>query len=266
MIANNGNIGIRPTNCTSDTSVTLTATISYGGASDAKDLAVTVKKYTPDENIEMDKNALTITYGTADATCNPQVETCVTKDVTLPTTGTYCSSVSWATSDSFHMNATGAVKKGYKLCSVEPGPFGYSAVTMTATISRTGGVSQQKTFSPRVYRTGCITISDGTLVLTKSVDGGMNFVAVAWINATASDAATLNYAINWSTNPNFSTTAEVIANRLLFTQGNTTSPQMTTPLGNSTYYFNVLVYVATESTGAGTYMYPFTKQGPLVVP
>lgn len=77
-----------------DASVTLTATISVGEASDTKPFIITVKaKMTDAQAVAAAKAALAIGYQPGDG---PDT---VTQNLTLPTTGLYGTTVSWASSD-----------------------------------------------------------------------------------------------------------------------------------------------------------------------
>jgi hypothetical protein len=106
---------------TEDTSVTLTATITVGMASDTKAFAVIVNPQLTDaQAVAAAKSALAIGYAPGDAA------TSVTQNLTLALTGSYGSTVSWSSSDAPVVSNGGIVFQPVT---------GDLPVTLTATIS-----------------------------------------------------------------------------------------------------------------------------------
>ncbi len=114
-----------------DASVTMTATIAVDSVSDVKAFPLTVKaKMTDAQAVAAAKAALSITYATGDSASS------VTKDLTLPSSGLYSSSISWVSNDASVVSNTGNLTQ----------PLTQDAsVTMTATIT-VGPASDTKDF------------------------------------------------------------------------------------------------------------------------
>ena len=152
----------RPAAGNGDASVTLTATISKGTASDVKVFALTVKNSTIPAGTDAQivasvKGALTITYSGTDNAGS------VTSNVVLPTSGSNGSSISWTTSNSSRISSSGVVSR-------PAAGNGDAVVTLTATISK-GTASDVKVFTLSVkVGTGGGTGTDGTMT---DIDGNV---------------------------------------------------------------------------------------------
>ena len=138
-IVNNGSV-TRPAFGSGDATVTLTATITKGSESDTKVFTLTVKEtpQTDAEAVAEDKTNLVVTYGTGDSAGN------VTQDVTLPTSGSNGTTISWSSSNTSYIANNGPVTRPLYA-------DGNQTVTLTATITK-GGESDTKTFSLTVIK------------------------------------------------------------------------------------------------------------------
>jgi|GEM_PF-3149299 len=138
-IVNNGSV-TRPAFGSGDATVTLTATITKGSESDTKVFTLTVKEtpQTDAEAVAEDKTNLVVTYGTGDSAGN------VTQDVTLPTSGSNGTTISWSSSNTSYIANNGSVTRPLYA-------DGNQTVTLTATITK-GGESDTKTFSLTVIK------------------------------------------------------------------------------------------------------------------
>ena len=116
-------------------SVTLVATISKGSANDVKIFTLTVLQVTltDAEAVAADKSAVQIVFATGDTA------TAVTADLTLSTSGTNGSAISWSSTNTAVVSTAGVVVR----------PAATTTVTLTATITK-GSVSDTKTFSVTV--------------------------------------------------------------------------------------------------------------------
>ena len=141
---------IRPPIGSGDATVTLTATVSKGTASDVKVFTLIVKELNEDaQAVAADKSALVIIYATGDNNSS------VTKNVGLSTGGASGSNISWATNNSNRISTTGVVNRPDSI-------NGDTAVTLTATISK-GTASDVKVFVLTVKAKGIIvagTVTD----------------------------------------------------------------------------------------------------------
>jgi hypothetical protein len=140
----------RPDNGNGDAHVTLTATISKGSESDTKELSITVKEtpLTDAGAVALDKGALNITYGGSDAINN------VTEDMTLPTSGSNGTTISWSSGDTSAVTNDGTV--------IRP-TYGNGDVNvkLTATISK-GQASDTKEFN--------VTVKEGQNYAIEKID------------------------------------------------------------------------------------------------
>src|SRR5690606_20047473 len=125
----------RPTNATGDQTVTLTATITKGDESETKVFTVVVKAlpYSDADAVADAKAELEISYEDGDSSLS------VTKNLTLPLTGTSDTTISWATSDSELVGTDGTVTRPSR-------STGDQTVTLTATITK-GVETETKTFT-----------------------------------------------------------------------------------------------------------------------
>ncbi|WP_248928822.1 immunoglobulin-like domain-containing protein [Paenibacillus hamazuiensis] len=130
VISADGKTVVRPAAGSSDATVTLTATITYGNVSATKTFELTVKAlWTDAQRVALDKEALAIDFGGADAAGS------VTQPLdTLPTQGAYGSAITWASSSPAVISADGKTV-------VRPAAgSGDATVTLTAYIAYNGTV------------------------------------------------------------------------------------------------------------------------------
>jgi len=165
VIAINGTVS-RPTFTAGDAAVTVTATITKaGGLNDTRVFTLTVIKgpQTATEAIAADKAALVITYAGSDSSSN------VTQNFTVSVAGSSATTISWSSNN-------GAVAiAGADATVTRPIGINHSTVTLTATISKTGGVSETKDFTITVKRniTGTTALrvygQDGSFTTVKTL-------------------------------------------------------------------------------------------------
>jgi len=139
VIAADGTV-TRPAFGSDSVVVTLTATISKGDFSETKDFTVTVlpAQQTDEASVAEDKANLKITFGGTDTADS------VTQNLTLPTSGSNGTTISWNSTDSNRVSTTGKVTRpAYADSDVK--------VTLTATISK-GVVSDTGTFDLTVKK------------------------------------------------------------------------------------------------------------------
>ena len=128
-VVTNAGVVTRPS--VGDASVTLTATVTVGSASDTKTFPITVKAQMTDaQAVAAAKAALAVGYASGDSAAS------VTQNLTLATTGIDNSTIAWASSDSSVVSNAGAVTRASE---------GDASVTLTATIT-VGSASDTKTF------------------------------------------------------------------------------------------------------------------------
>ncbi len=130
-----GGVVTRPTFGLGDATVTLTATITKGSASDTKDFIITVKQTPPTdtEAVAADTTSLVIGYSGLDSAGS------VTQNVTLPTSGSSGTTITWVTSNSSVVSIDGTVTR-------PSDGSGDITVILTATITK-GIVSDTKDFT-----------------------------------------------------------------------------------------------------------------------
>jgi hypothetical protein len=138
VVSNSGAV-TRPVYGSGDATVTLTATIKKGAAEDSVVFTLIVKEMPPmmtdEEIVAADKTALT--WDSIKGANSAQGST--TSNLTLPTTGTNGSTITWASSAPAIISATGAVTRPTYSA-------GNQTVTLTATIT-SGDVSETVTFT-----------------------------------------------------------------------------------------------------------------------
>ncbi|TXK70855.1 hypothetical protein FU659_33280 [Paenibacillus sp. N3.4] len=141
VVAADGTV-TRPAYLAGDATVTLTATLTKDGVTKTKEFVVKVikKAITDSESVAADKAALGIVYTGADVAAR------VTQNLTLPTVGTYGTTITWVSNNSaVEVNAaTGKVTRPLKTASNE-------VVTLTATIT-INGVQSTKVFEVNVLK------------------------------------------------------------------------------------------------------------------
>src|SRR5690606_33840325 len=138
VIDEEGNV-TRPAYTNGDKTVTLTATIIKDGVEIKKTFTVTVTKLpvSDTESVTFDRNSLSIAYYGGDN------EQRVTNHITLPTTGSYGTTISWESSDSSLISSNGSVTRPAD---------GNKTVTLTATIKK-GNATETMTFQLTVIST-----------------------------------------------------------------------------------------------------------------
>ncbi len=105
VVSDNGQTVNRPSYSTGDVTVTLTATIAKGSASDTKNFSLTVKALPMNdaEAVAEDKAAVTIGFNGTDTASG------VTRDIVLPTAGARGSAIYWSSSHPLIINSAGRV-------------------------------------------------------------------------------------------------------------------------------------------------------------
>jgi len=132
------NIGkvVRPEATAADVQVTLIATLSLEGKTETKQFSLLVSKQVA--KVTLDKTELTIGYQTGDS------ESSVTQNLSLPTTGSNGSLISWLSSNTSVISNAGLVTR----------PIANSTnpqISLTATLSHSGLI-ETKTFTITVLR------------------------------------------------------------------------------------------------------------------
>ncbi|RXT04584.1 hypothetical protein EIZ39_20435 [Ammoniphilus sp. CFH 90114] len=139
VIAADGTIS-RPAYSAGDATVTLTATIAKGAATETKTFVVKVLKQsqTDAEAVANAKGALAVGYTAGDSASG------VTQDLTLATMGADGTTITWSSNKPSVITATGKVNRPVKTSSDE-------MVTLTATI-RKGAATETKVFTVKVLK------------------------------------------------------------------------------------------------------------------
>ena len=116
VINGNGKVN-RPTNGSGSSTVSLTATIAYGSASDTKTFTITVLPWTDEEEAQYDIDNLT--WDTIKGTNTVKTE--VLYDLVLPSKGVRNSDITWISSNTDVIKTDGTVTRpAYKLGDVYP--------------------------------------------------------------------------------------------------------------------------------------------------
>lgn len=135
VISHDGKTVTRPAAGQSDTSVTLTATITYGTASVTKSFTVAVKPlFTDAQRVAADKAALAVGFGGTDTASS------VTRGLTLPVVGANGSTVQWVSSN------TAVISNDGRTVNRPAAGTGDATVSFTAIIT-SGSVSDVKVFT-----------------------------------------------------------------------------------------------------------------------
>ncbi|WP_308637869.1 immunoglobulin-like domain-containing protein [Paenibacillus silvisoli] len=188
----------RPVYGAGNATVTLTATITKGTASETKTFTLTVPELvqTDAEAVSTAKSTLVITYGGSDSA------TSVTQALTLPTTGLNGTTISWSSDAPSTISTTGAVTRpAYGA--------GNATVTLTATITK-GTASETKTFTltvPELVQTDAEAVSAAKSTLAITYGGtdsatsvtqavtlptiGLNGTTISWSSDTPATITTL---------------------------------------------------------------------------
>ncbi|MBN2434991.1 MAG: hypothetical protein JXK07_06960 [Spirochaetes bacterium] len=185
----------RPANEDGDKVVTLTATITKGSESVTKVFTLTVIKQPAGDTdaVTEDKANLSIIYGAGDSAGN------VTQNVTLPTSGSNGTAISWSSSNTSYIANNGSVTRPLYA-------EGNQTVTLTATITK-GGESDTRNFTftvkhlPSLTPDGEDSVSPDTnivIVFPDSFDGTTKGTATFASPAVAFTDG-VNAAITFST-------------------------------------------------------------------
>jgi len=135
IISHDGKTVNRPAAGQGDTSVTLTATITYGTASVTKSFTVSVKPlFTDAQRVAADKAALAVGF------TSPDTAVSVTRALTLPVVGANGSTIQW------HSSNTSVVSNDGRTVNRPAVGAGDAPVTLTAVIT-SGSVSDVKVFT-----------------------------------------------------------------------------------------------------------------------
>ena len=176
------NAGVVTQPVSQDASVTMTATITVGTASDTKPFPITVKAQTTDaQAVAAEKTALAIRYALGDSALS------VTQNLTLSTSGVDATTVAWVSSDSSISN-TGVVTRPLT---------GSTEVSLTATITR-GTASDTKVFNlvvkPQLTDTQAVAAAKAGLAITyASGDSASSVTQNLTLPATGLDNSTITW-------------------------------------------------------------------------
>jgi hypothetical protein len=189
-ISNSG-VVVKPSG--SNASVTLTATISKGAASDTKEFNAIVLQNADTSNVATDKAALSVGLGS-----NPDLED-VTTNLTLSTSGSNGTSISWQSSSTGVVSNSGVVSRPSE---------SNASVTLTATISK-GAASDTKEFNLTVLflvdtSAADVATDKAALSIGLGLNSGLSNVVGHLIFATSGSNGT---TISWETN-NVAVTSE----------------------------------------------------------
>ena len=184
---------------TQDATVTLTATISAGTASDTKAFPITVKaKMTDAQAVAAAKAALAIAYASGDSASS------VTQNLTLPATGIDGSTNAWASSNAAVVTNAGVVSRPVT---------GDAGVTITATIT-VGSANDTKAFP--------ITVK-AQMTDAQAVAAAKAALAIGYASGDSASSVTQTLTlpatgIDGSTNAWVSSNAAVVTNAGVVTQ------------------------------------------------
>ena len=196
------NAGVVTQPLTQDASVTLTATITVGSASDTKAFPITVKAQMTDaQAVAAAKAALAIGYASGDSASS------VTQSLTLPATGIDGSTNAWVSSNPAVVTNGGVVTQ----------PLTQDAsVTMTATIT-VGSASDTKAFP--------ITVK-AQMTDAQAVAAAQAALAIGYANGDSASSVTQNLTLP-ATGIDGSTNAWVSSNPAVVTNGGVVTQPLT---------------------------------------
>lgn len=160
VISNSG-IVVRPDNGEPDSTVTLTATITKGDASDTKTFECVVKAWTNREEVELAHNALT--WESIKGTNSG--EQYIMSNLTLPTTGTNGTKITWESSAINTISIAGVVTRpSYSQ--------GNATVTLTAFITKNDDVASgmSKQFSGLIVIAKPVTNEEAVNLAVNAID------------------------------------------------------------------------------------------------
>ncbi|MFC3803698.1 immunoglobulin-like domain-containing protein [Cohnella sp. GCM10012308] len=210
-IANNGLV-TRPSYTIGDRTVTLTATIKKGSATDAKAFTVTVKALpeTDAEAVASAKTALAIGYVSGDSA------TSVTQDLTLPGAGASDTTITWSSDVLAAIANDGTV--------IRPSfTAGDRTVTLTATIKK-GSVTDTKPFTVTVKalpESDAEAVASAKTALEIGYASGDSATNVTQ-NLTLTAAGASNTTITWSSDALTAIANDGFVTRPSFTTGDRT--------------------------------------------
>ncbi|WP_139999673.1 immunoglobulin-like domain-containing protein [Paenibacillus paridis] len=130
----------RPAFLTGDTTVTLTAELTFNGESKTKEFVIKVIKesITAIESVEADTASLSVGFVPGDSAAS------VTQNISLPTTGANGTAITWTSTESTVIATNGTVNRPAKTANDV-------IVTLTATITK-DGEQETKTFTVNVMK------------------------------------------------------------------------------------------------------------------
>ena len=225
-VVSNGGVVSRP--LTQDASVTMTATITVGSASDTKLFPITVKaQMTEAQAVAAAKAALAITYASGDSASS------VTKNLTLPATGLDTSTITWVSNNSSVVSNSGVVTQ----------PLTQDAsVTMTATIT-VGSASDTKAFpitvKAQMTDAQAVAAAKAALAITYgSGDSASSVTKNLTLPATGIDSSTITWV---SDNTGVVSNAGVVTQPLTQDASVTMTATITVGLASDTKAFPITV-------------------------
>jgi hypothetical protein len=233
---------LRPSYTQGDATVTLTATISKGSATDTKTFTLKVVKLaqTNAEAVAEAKDAVTVGYAGSDSAAS------VTQNVTLNTSGTSGTTVAWSSDKVGVIAANGAV--------VRPSyTQGDATVTLTATISK-GGVTDTKTFTLKVVKltqTNAEAVAEAKAALEVGYLGSDSASSVTG-DVTLSQTGLNGTDVVWSSSSAGAITANGEVIRPSYTQGDATVTLTATinkggAIATKTFVLNVVKLAQTDA-------------------
>lgn len=259
LIANDGSLGSAPLD--SDKNVVLTAAISKGSDTIYKEFHVVVPKESdPETIIKKDMSLINISKLTQESTDN------ISKDLTLPKTGTYGSTITWKSSNTEYITDDGkVVKLGGKTSPevIMTASFSYGGKTLTKefkfnmainfeeglfTVYETNTIGNALTSNiTAVNGTGKIFASDGKIILDRTEGNGSGdatSVAIKPVFEGKEIAMSREFVLDVDiTIPNANTKFEIIPKDA---NGNRITTIYSGNEGGTKPYFT---YVTSDSTG-----------------
>lgn len=194
---------ISPDNYTGvDKTATLTATLTSGAVTTTKNFMITVLKLplTDLERVTFDKNALDLGN-----TSN------LTSSLTLPTSGSQGSTISWSSSDATVVSNTGVVTQPTYT-------IGSKTITLTATITK-GSVSETKSFSVTVL---ALDMSDAEAVTLAKTTLDLDDTSNVTSNLTLATTLANGVIVSWTSTDATTVSTTGIVTQPTYTMGNKT--------------------------------------------
>ncbi|MDB5052426.1 MAG: hypothetical protein JWM44_476 [Bacilli bacterium] len=193
-VLSNSGVVTRPANA--DVALALTATIRKGGVSDTLAFPLTVIQSDVGA-VAMSKTALAVGYSTGENS------TKVTKDVTLATTGTNGTTISWASSNTTVLSNSGIVARDDNADTT---------ITLTATFTKNAAIDT-KVFTFKVLQTdsGSVTVAKASLTVGYSSGDSISAVTKTLTLALSGASGT---TVSWvSSDPTVITNAGVVSRK-----------------------------------------------------